>query len=620
MKNKNLVLILLSFIFLNYIVYEITQNNKNENIKTVLSSTNENLRTHYEIQLHHQKTTADATYQSILRNKKVIALLKEAKNVSLQQRNILRTKLYSMLKEEYKILTLKGVFQFQFDLEDNTVLLRLHKPDKFNDDLSKIRYSYTYVNKEHKIIRGLEKGKTTHAFRNVYPIFDENNTYLCAMEVSYSTDLLQEILNNISKIHTHFIVHKEVINAKVWKRDTLESTYTQSSENENYMMTKLKGDSKKKHISQYTELLKNYQEKISTEMSKSKTFNFYALYNDTAYVVSFYPIKNIKEKKVVAWIVSYEENTYLKETIQRIFYIRLFLFILFAILLYLIYKVINQKNIANGEVALKTKELQEINENLEQKIIIEVEKNKKTQQQLFKSEKMASMGEMIGNIAHQWRQPLSVISTGATGMLVQKEFGNLSDENFKKTCELIDTNAQYLSKTIDDFRNFIKGDHKLVKFKLQDTIDSFLHLVEPSIKNHNINIILNTDDTIELKSYPNELIQCLINIFNNSRDILNEQNIKNKYVFITTYKKDNNVIISIKDNAGGINPDIIEKIFEPYFTTKHKSQGTGLGLHMTYNLIVTSMNGDIETKNVNFSYDNEHFYGAKFIIMLPNIS
>ena len=242
---------------------------------------------------------------------------------------------------------------------------------------------------------------------------------------------------------------------------------------------------------------------------------------------------------------------------------------------------------------------------------------KNREKALFKSEKMASMGEMIGNIAHQWRQPLSVISSASTGIKLEKEFDLLTDDDLIKKCDLINSNAQYLSKTIDDFKNFIKGDRTKELFNLSSDINSFLHLVESSIKNHNINVTLDLSDDIEIYGYENELSQCLINIFNNAKDILNEKQTKEKLIFISTSQKDNTAIIKIKDNGGGIAEDILPKIFEPYFTTKHKTQGTGLGLHMTYNLIVDGMKGSIEANNKEFEYNGKKYLGAEMIISLP---
>jgi len=249
----------------------------------------------------------------------------------------------------------------------------------------------------------------------------------------------------------------------------------------------------------------------------------------------------------------------------------------------------------------------------------DITEKKEQEKVLAEQSKLASMGEMIGNIAHQWRQPLSVISTGATGLQLQHQFGLLTDELIEETCKTIDNNAQYLSKTIDDFKNYIKGDSKPIRFDLKNDTNSFLKLINSTIKKDNIKVILELEEHLEVKGYPNELIQCFINIFNNAKDALVENNIKQdeRYIFITQYFKDNRIYIEFKDNAGGIPNDVINRIFEPYFTTKHKSQGTGLGLHMTYNLIKRGMKGDIEVKNETYQFNNKEYKGASFLISLP---
>jgi two-component system, NarL family, sensor histidine kinase EvgS len=273
---------------------------------------------------------------------------------------------------------------------------------------------------------------------------------------------------------------------------------------------------------------------------------------------------------------------------------------------------------SNQILKQKKDELDKLNSSLEMKIKDEVEKNKLFQEKLFKADKLASMGEMMSNIAHQWRQPLSMISTVATGVKIQKEFGTLKDEELVQNMDLINKNAQYLSETINDFRNFIKGDRKITTYNLSATINNFLHIVESSIKKENLNVILNLDDKIKIDGYPNELIQCLINIFNNAKDAIEETKQIKPLIFIKTISENNTIKISIKDNAGGIPENIMSKIYDPYFTTKHKSQGTGLGLHMTYKLIDEGMHGKIEAHNVEFKYENELYKGAEFVITLNN--
>lgn len=192
------------------------------------------------------------------------------------------------------------------------------------------------------------------------------------------------------------------------------------------------------------------------------------------------------------------------------------------------------------------------------------------------------------------------------------------DEELYKYCEIINEHSQFLSQTIDDFRNFIKGDTIPVRFDLKNDTDSFIKLVDATIKRNNINIILNLEENVNIKGYPNELIQCFMNIFNNAKDALVENNNENdRYIFISQIVDNDNVIIEFKDNAGGIPDEIIAKVFEPYFTTKHKSQGTGLGLHMSYNLITNGMKGSIEVKNDEYDFNGKHYRGACFDIIIP---
>jgi len=244
-------------------------------------------------------------------------------------------------------------------------------------------------------------------------------------------------------------------------------------------------------------------------------------------------------------------------------------------------------------------------------------KIKQNEKLLYEQSKLASMGEMIGNIAHQWRQPLSAISTAATGMQLQQEYDCLDPKDLISACEAINDNAQYLSNTIEDFTNFIKGNKEKTFFHLKTAIQSVVHLLDGTIKQNNITLILNIKD-IELNSYENELTQAMINIINNAKDALVDlPNDTEKIIEIFTYIAKNNCVIHIKDNAGGIQEDILTKIFDPYFSTKHKSQGTGLGLHMTYKLVVEGLQGTVVAKNVSTIYKTKKYKGAEFTITIP---
>ncbi len=622
-KFKYIILLIVVFIFLNFIIYIFTEQNKNQRIELALKSHIDKLETHYEILMHQQKLTADGAFKSTILKPHVLEVFTKAyETKNKKQRDKLRVEFYNLLKHRYKRLVKKGVLQYHFVFPNNEVFLRFHKPSKYGDNLTNIRNDFAYTNEHQKVVTGFAQGRTSHAFRNVYPLFNtskKDNTkkqHIGAMEISFSSEGLQENFTLISKMHTHFLVNKTIFDTKTWERDDLVLKYNQSAEDPNHMMTMTKKHSKERCIIQNKLKLRPILEDIKSHIIKGKQFSLYVKNNNDITSLAFFPILGNIENKTLAWIVSYENNEFIKVSLQNTLYIRVILFLVLLVLFYLIYRTLNQKEILIQLVDKKTAQLQDINENLEQKIVIEVEKSKIIEKKLFQSEKMVSMGEMIGNIAHQWRQPLSVISTASTGMQMQKEYGILADDDFIKTCQMINKNAQYLSSTIDDFRNFIKGDRKKIIFSLTDDINSFLHLVEGSIKRHNINIVLNLQDDIKINGFPNELTQCFINIFTNAKDALKENKIEKKLIIISTMMKENSVVIKIKDNAQGIPSDILPKIFEPYFTTKHQSQGTGLGLHMTYNLIVDGMGGTIEANNKSYEYDGNNYSGAEFIIVI----
>ena len=225
------------------------------------------------------------------------------------------------------------------------------------------------------------------------------------------------------------------------------------------------------------------------------------------------------------------------------------------------------------------------------------------------------MGEMIANIAHQWRQPLSIISTSATGIKIQREMGILDDSSEIKSLDCINENAQYLSNTIDDFRDFFKKSKTKNLVNLNNLLEKTLKLILSRLKNKDINIIKNNIN-IEFETYEREMIQVFMNIINNSIDAF-ENKYYDKFIFFETKKFENKIVIKIKDNAGGIDENILNRIFEPYFTTKESKQGTGIGLYMCNEIIVKHLHGKIIVSNESFEYKNQKYKGSQFTIELP---
>jgi signal transduction histidine kinase/ABC-type nitrate/sulfonate/bicarbonate transport system substrate-binding protein len=295
--------------------------------------------------------------------------------------------------------------------------------------------------------------------------------------------------------------------------------------------------------------------------------------------------------------------------------------VLIIIFIFILYrqKLLNKlNNNLKRKVEEKTKALRDINSQLEIRIKKEVEENLKKDRLLSQQQKMVSMGQMIENIAHQWRQPLSLITTGVSGIKIKKELNDLDDKFLYDTLDSILNTSKYLSNTIDDFRYFFRPQKKKENFYLENCCNKTIDLMNPNFLSRKIKII-NKIKNIKIFGYETELIQVLINILNNSKDALEFSENEDKIIFINIFEENNKAIIEIKDNAGGIDEKIIDKIFEPYFTTKHQSQGTGIGLFMCQEIINKHMNGKIYISNTSFNYKNKSYKGTLTKIILENL-
>ena len=221
----------------------------------------------------------------------------------------------------------------------------------------------------------------------------------------------------------------------------------------------------------------------------------------------------------------------------------------------------------------------------------------------------AAMGEMISMIAHQWRQPISVIAMGANNILADIELNTVDEKTLKYSAKDIIAKTQELSKTIDDFRNFFRPGKVAESMLPEDIFSEALSVIGKSLENNDIEIVTEFNNGKEIKTYSRELMQVLINIIKNAKEVLVEKRPQDRKIFIYIKDTKNEVKIDICDNAGGIKEDIKDKIFDPYFTTKDKKSGTGLGLYMSKTIVQKHLKGNIDAYNKNG--------GACFEIRLP---
>ncbi len=266
---------------------------------------------------------------------------------------------------------------------------------------------------------------------------------------------------------------------------------------------------------------------------------------------------------------------------------------------------VNERNVIIGKKQLKIVAL------------VDITRIKRDEKILAQQSKMASMGEMIGNIAHQWRQPLNAISIAASGIKFQHELGIEEKEDTLKELDNIVSNTEFLSNTIEDFQNFLKNNRLTSSFPIESAINKTLSIIRANIVSKDIVIKKTFFQNPQIYGVQNDLIQVFLNIINNSIDQFEKVNIKKKRVIQIQVRVDQlYTIIDIFDSAQGIDLGIIDKIFEPYFTTKHQSRGTGLGLYMSHQ-ICQRIGGDISVKNQSFYYENEPLQGACFCIKVP---
>lgn len=250
------------------------------------------------------------------------------------------------------------------------------------------------------------------------------------------------------------------------------------------------------------------------------------------------------------------------------------------------------------KVKEQTKELLDFNKSLENRVKEEILKNEEKNRLLSQQARLISMGEMIGNIAHQWRQPLSEL-----GIDLFKMKQNLKDEDkFIHTYEHAKTVIKNMSNTIDDFRNFFKSDKEKEEFSIKEAIDKSLGMLEGTFKKEGIRIEILKNEDVKISGIKAEFSQVIINILTNAKDAMQNLDPKDKIIKIKIYKNDKFAFVSISNNGENIKDGIMDKLFDPYFTTKHKSVGTGIGLYMC-KMIITNMNGNIYVKNLKNGVD-----------------
>ena len=486
------------------------------------------------------------------------------------------------LSEKIRIYTDYKNVWFQLITNEGISVYRSWTNNK-NDKIKNYRLDLTTLLANPIIKNTISVGVYDITFKSIIPLY-RNNEFIGVLEgITHFNSITEDLKNNdkvepIILVNSRFTKQLEEKNfTKIFLQDYYVANLTASKEIINYL--------------KYENMNKFFQENEYLIKDEKLIINI-PIIEEGINLANILIFKNLDEIDIS------EINEFKKHSFYYLIFFLIFIYLSIFIIAYYLY----------------SKRLKELNISLQKTIEYEIMKNDEKNRILFQQNKMAAMGEMIGNIAHQWRQPLSVITVLASSLKVKKELDILEEKDYLESYNLILETANYLSNTIDDFQYYFSPNKNKNSFNTKNLIDKSLKLSSMEFKEHNINVIKNIEE-FEALNCENELLQVVINILNNAKDELIKKDPK-RYIFIDLFKEDKNIIIKIKDNAGGIDKNVIDRVFEPYFTTKHKSKGTGIGLYMCQEIIVKHIEGTIQVSNEIYEYENEEFIGAKFEITL----
>ncbi len=367
--------------------------------------------------------------------------------------------------------------------------------------------------------------------------------------------------------------------------------------------------------------IKNFVSKILIELKKENYEEASILLNDVYFeinAISVY-LTNLTNYDLEMAVSEKNDTQNVFNTLSMILNMSVVFVFLFSILLSIViirhFKDLhfNLEDIVDE----KTKALQVLNESLEQKIKVEVTNSRKKDLILLQQAKLASLGEMIANIAHQWRQPLGSIMMIVQGFQTKMELGKLSKEIVDEKVDDAMQLGNSMSKTLQDFQDFFNPNRAKERFCLKQCIEYSFDLSKYILDQEKIEFRLDIDKEIFVYGFYNEFSQVFLNIISNSQDALSSQSEKKLIEVMATSSK-NKIRINIVDNGSGIEEDILPHVFEPYYTTKYKSAGTGIGLYMSQQIIQKHMHGTISCKNINYKMHNQNFeHCTLFTITIP---
>lgn len=566
-----------------FIIDSIAQNNLNEQFKNITA----NYTRAYNTAYNNFKESSHLVFTGIISRINLDQKLYEIQNQENSQLNDLtREAIYTALKKRFIQLESQNITSINIILPNNTIYLKMKNPKSFGESLSNLRHLPSKVNETKTALDSFETGEKGSGFRFAYPIF-YNDIYVGLMCFTYDASA---ITSNIMR--DFYVLSNFYIDEKYMDKDYVEKSKQYfPSNHEGFLFNKRVLDVLKKVSRKELEqiiLPKSVSDVTHKNFSLQISKTIYD--KDHKIAITTIPIIHKLTNEIQAVLTIRSDGDTIA-TIEKNYTIITILSIILIGAIYLIIYIIYTKI---------------------QKDKAQTEYNYLQEKRSLEQAKFAQMGEMIGNIAHQWRQPLSTISTTSSGMKLSLELnGSISNEDMIRNLDMITNTCQHLSTTINHFMNFIKEKREIRTVIIQERIKETLSIVNASLQNNHITVYtqLNEETPLQIQLVLGELSQVLINLINNSKDAFNNIEQDERWIKITCNEHNSKAIITVEDNAGGISEDILDRIFDPYFTTKHQSQGTGIGLYMSKNIIEKHLQGKLYAQNTKD--------GALFTIELP---
>lgn len=332
------------------------------------------------------------------------------------------------------------------------------------------------------------------------------------------------------------------------------------------------------------------------EIHFSKKLGFFRLYKKFNWVIGAGLYVDDIQKSIL------ENKKILEEKIDK--YIRIVVFISFFVMLFISFlsfimskKITEVFNRYQENVKKKELLLEDLNKNLEKKVQVAIDEAQKKDRAMLHQSRLARMGTMLSMIAHQWRQPLSELSGVLMELETATKFKKTDEKHILNSIDRSNEMIDFMSNTIDDFRNFYKPDKKKEHFLISDACQKAINLVDATLHNLSIDLIFDIKNDKNIYGYPREYSQVILNLISNARDILVEKEIVNPKIYLSIDSRGMQSIVTIKDNAGGIKEENLDLIFDPYYSTKESSKGTGLGLYISKLIIERNMGGELSVVN-----------------------